>query len=51
MNATKLAKLLVETPDASVEIWNPDADNYVPVTGMIVSQDGTRIRLQSDDID
>lgn len=51
MIASKLAELLMETPDAVVNIWSPDVNTYIPVTGLIVNADESEIRLQSDDND
>lgn len=48
MKAELLAAMLLESPWAEVTAWNPDEEQFMPITGMVLSGDGMTIELQTD---
>jgi hypothetical protein len=48
MIARELAKRLLETPDAEVIAWNPDAEKHLPVTGLLLRPEQALVQLCTD---
>lgn len=52
MTVKELAAKLLELPDQEAEVlaFDPDADDCVPVTGMLYGGEHKAVLLQTDDI-
>jgi len=49
MRAKELIRLLEDTPNAIVKCYDADVENYIAITGLVLSEDQEIITLQTDE--
>jgi len=49
MKAAALAAMLMQTPQAEVRAYDPDAEGWYPVTGLTVGGDTIQLYTDSDE--